>query len=78
MNLLNIRENIYNYFRSTKSCQKYFFAPEREDDYVTYYTSMCLLQDTSELLMIHRQKVFSENAHIAYVEFLGVIQAIFI
>jgi len=39
---------------------------------------MYLLQDTSESLYVHRIKGFANDPHEAYIEFWGVMQAIFI
>ncbi|MFM0288378.1 hypothetical protein [Paraburkholderia megapolitana] len=73
------RNDIYNFFHASVSCQSYFFAPDREDDYAAYYTAMFLLQDTSESLMHHRQKEFPTDSPLqAYLEFWGVLQAVFI
>src|SRR5690606_15984042 len=41
-------------------------------------TSMYLLQDTTESLMVHRSKGFSSDPFEAYIEFWGVMQALFI
>jgi len=72
------RDEIYNYFHGSASCQQFFFAAAQEERYAAYYTSMYLLQDTTESLMAHRAKGFSSDPFKAYIEFWGVMQALFI
>lgn len=72
------RDEIYNYFHESASCQQFFFAADQEKRYAAYYTSMYLLQDTTESLMAHRSKGFSSDPLEAYIEFWGVMQALFI
>lgn len=72
------RDEIYNYFHGSASCQQFFFAAAQEERYAAYYTSMYLLQDTTESLMVHRSKGFSSDPFEAYIEFWGVMQALFI
>lgn len=73
-----IREQIYNYFHDNPDCQAFFFDQMREERYAAYYTSMYLLQDTTESLAVHRENGFSENPFKAYIEFWGVMQAVII
>lgn len=77
-NLSEIRENIYEYFHGNDSCQKFFFDDAQEERYAAYYTSMYLLQDTIESMLVHREKGFSNDPHEAYIEFWGIMQAIII
>ncbi len=69
------RKDIYNYFDANAACQKYFFDPAHEDDYVAYYNSMYLLQDSTESLWQHRERGFASDPLFAYLEFWGVMQA---
>ena len=78
MDILSIREKIYDHFQASQACQDFFFADENEDRYSGYYTSMYLIQDTSEALQAHRARGFSEYPLIAYIEIWGVLQAIVI
>ena len=71
-----IREQIYNYFHGNEACQNFFFDDAQEERYAAYYTSMYLLQDTTESLFVHRKKGFSDDPHEAYIEFWGIMQAI--
>jgi len=48
------------------------------DDFAAYYTSMYLIQDTGEAVHQHMAGDFSADPLRAYVEFWGVMQAIFI
>jgi hypothetical protein len=72
------REEIYNYFHQSAGCAKFFFDAAQEERYAAYYTSMYILQDTTESLMAHRAKGFSSDPLVAYIEFWGVMQALFI
>jgi len=76
--IIRTREAIYNYFHSSTECQKFFFDLANEEKFAAYYNSMYLLQDTTESLWNHRQSGFSENPLQAYLEFWGVMQAVFI
>lgn len=76
--IAEIREKIYNHSHSSNPCQKFFFGGAQEERFAAYYTSMYLLQDTTESLMVHRQKGFSTDPFEAYIEFWGVMQAIII
>lgn len=72
------REEIYDYFHQSHSCQQFFCDPAQEERYAAYYTSMYLLQDTTESLFTHRERKFSSDPHQAYIEFWGVMQALVI
>jgi hypothetical protein len=76
--LLQAREQIYDYFHSSSAMQSYFIQTQREDAYSAYYTSMYLIQDTGEAVFSHMQADFSKDPMKAYIEFWGVMQAIFI
>lgn len=76
--ILKVRREIYDYFHSNDPCQEFFFNSSREERYVAYYTSMYLISDATESLWVHRKKGFSKDAHEAYLEFWGVMQAIII
>lgn len=78
LRIANRREEIYNYFLQGAACQQFFFAAAQEERYAAYYTNMYLLQDTTESLMVHRTKGFSSGPFDAYIEFWGVMQALFI
>lgn len=75
--IARVREDIYNFFHASNSAsQVYFYA--RDSEYAAYYTSMYLLQDATESLHAHRQRGFSPDPFLAYIEFWGVMQAIII
>jgi hypothetical protein len=76
--IAEIREKIYDHFQSSSACQEFFFGDAQEEKFAAYYTSMYLLQDATDSLMVHRQKDFSNNPFEAYIEFWGVMQAIII
>lgn len=77
-NVENLREKIYNCFHANEACQKYFFSPAHEDEYVAYYNSMYLLKDSTESLSWHRTQGFARDPLQAYLEFWGLMQAIII
>lgn len=76
--IAEIRNAIYDYFQGSAECQKFFYDLAHEEESVTYYNSMYLLQDTTESLWNHRKAGFSGNPLQAYIEFWGVMQAVFI
>ena len=49
--IANLRKQIYDYFHGNAGVQQYFFEPTHKDEYVTYYNSMYLLQDSTEALL---------------------------
>ena len=72
------RNEIYDYFHQSCSCQEFFFDPAQAERYAAYYTSKYLLQDSTESLLAHREREFSSNPLQAYIEFWGVMQALII
>jgi hypothetical protein len=76
--ILDRRDEIYNYFHHNRSCQSFFFADAQKERYAAYYTSMYLIQDTTEGLLAHRAAGFSSFPPQAYIEFWGVMQAVII
>ncbi len=78
MDIEEHRSSIYDFFQASKKCQNFFYLPENEERYSGYYTSMYLIQDTAEGIAAHREKGFSDNPLLSYIEFWGVMQAIFI
>jgi hypothetical protein len=77
-NLLDAREHIYDWFHASSAMQSHFSKPEKKDTYAAYYTAMYLIQDTGEAVWTHMQAEFSTEPMQAYIEFWGVMQAIFI
>jgi hypothetical protein len=69
------RREIYDYFHASAACQRYFHDATHEAEYVAYYTSMYLMQDTTESMLTHRRAGFSTDPLRAYLEFWGVMQA---
>lgn len=76
--VLDRRGEIYDYFHANQACQKHFFDGTHEAEYVAYYNSMYLLQDSTESLWSHRRRGFSDDPHQAYLELWGVFQAVII
>jgi hypothetical protein len=78
LRIVDRRQEIYNYFHNNGGCWQFFCAAAQDERFAAYYTSMYLLQDTSESLLAHRQKGFSSDPLAAYIEFWGVMQALII
>jgi hypothetical protein len=78
MGISAIRDQIYDHFQVSQKCQDFFFLDENEDRYSGYYTSMYLIQDTTEALQAHRIRGFSSDPLEAYIEVWGVLQALYI
>lgn len=76
--VLTRRQEIYDYFQNSESCQQFFLDAAKEERHAAYYTSMYLLQDTTESLIAHRERGFSSDPFEAYIEFWGVMQALII
>lgn len=74
--ILKIRLLIYDHFHGTDQCRAYFFDAHHKEEYVAYYNSMYLLQDSTESLLSHRYAGFSNDPMKAYIEFWGVMQAV--
>ena len=72
------RREIYNHFHSSQSCVSYFFYKANKDEFAAYYTAMYLLQDSTAGLGKHREKGFSPDPFLKYIEIWGVLQAIII
>jgi hypothetical protein len=70
------RDDIYNYFHSSSIYKNYFAA--HNEEFVAYYNSMYLLQDSTESLSQHRERGFATDALLRYLEFWGVTQAVII
>ncbi len=76
--LLNARQQIYDWFQASSTMQSHFFETQQEDAYAAYYTSMYLISDTGEAVLTHMEVGFPKGPMQAYIEFWGVMQAIFI
>lgn len=74
----DIREVIYDHFQDSQRKSQRFCGFCSDDDYAAYYTSMYLIQDTHEALLVHRDSGFSQDPVLAYLEYWGVMQAVFI
>jgi hypothetical protein len=71
--LLDSRSAIYDQFQNSSA-----LSTLNGDDFAAYYTSMYLIQDTGEAVSAHMEADFAANPMSAYIEFWGVMQAIFI
>jgi hypothetical protein len=70
-----LRTAIYDQFQNSLAAQNFFALDENNDAFAAYYTSMFLIQDTSEAVYTHMARGFSPDPMLAYVEFWGVMQA---
>jgi hypothetical protein len=57
---------------------RFFYTDIGESEFSGYYTTMYQIQDTLKSLHEHRLKDFDNNANQAYIEFFGVMQALFV
>jgi hypothetical protein len=76
--ILAVRSKIYDQFHGSNAGPEHFFKDEHAEAYAAYYTSMYLIQDTGESVAVHMKRGFSSDPWSAYIEFWGVMQAIFI
>jgi hypothetical protein len=76
--ILAVRSNIYDQFHGSNAGPDHFFKIENAEAYAAYYTAMYLIQDTGESVELHMKRGFSSDPWFAYIEFWGVMQAIFI
>jgi hypothetical protein len=70
-------EAIYNNFHESAG-PKYFFRSANKDEFVSYYNSMYLIQDTAGAILWHSRRGFSRHPIGRYLEFWGIMQAIII
>jgi hypothetical protein len=75
--ILAVRSNIYDQFQGSNAAQEHFFKADHAEAYAAYYTAMYLIQDTGESVQSHMKRGFSSDPWLAYIEFWGVMQAIF-
>jgi len=76
--ILTVRSDIYDQFHGSNAGPEHFFKSTHATAYAAYYTAMYLIQDTGESVMSHMKRGFSADPWSAYIEFWGVMQAIFI
>jgi hypothetical protein len=76
--ILAVRSNIYDQFHGSSAGQEHFFKDDQAEAFAAYYTAMYLIQDTGESVQSHVKRGFSSDPWLAYIEFWGVIRAIFI
>lgn len=74
--LLAVLSKISERFQRSNAGPEHFFKDKEAN--AAYYTSMFLIQDTGESVACHMKRGFSSVPSSAYIEFWGVMQAIFI
>lgn len=73
--VLDVREQIYNHIESTPDCK--WSNKASHDDFVSYCAAKDTIQDTAETLLTHMQEGFVTDVHERYIEYYGVLQAIY-
>jgi hypothetical protein len=76
--ILEASSKIYDQFHIRGARPEHFFGDECASAFAAYYTAMYLIQDSGEAVSAHMQRGFSSGPLIKYIEFWGVMQAIFI
>lgn len=76
--ILDVRSKIYDQFHGSSAGPAHFFKDDNAGPFAAYYTAMYLIQDTGEAIWTHMQRGFSSDPLFAYIEFWGVMQALFI
>jgi hypothetical protein len=74
--VMAVRQQIANHWHYRNPPTDALFASD--DAFAAFYTSKYLIQDTAEAVWTHMNKGFSSDPMAAYIEFWGVMQAIFI
>ena len=74
--VMSVRQEIADHWHYRNPPVNSVFA--NDDAFAAFYTSKYLIQDTAEAVNTHMQKGFSPDPMAAYIEFWGVMQALFI
>jgi hypothetical protein len=74
--VMNVHWDIAEHWHHCRLPVSAVFATD--DAYAAFYTSKYLIQDTAEAIFAHLDRGFSKDPMAAYLEFWGVMQAIFI
>jgi len=73
--VLAAREKIYNHIQNSSVC--HWSDSATHDQYVTYCVAKDTIQDTAETLLVHRRNGFAADICERYVEYYGVLQAVY-
>lgn len=73
--ILEARERIYNHIEDWSSCGWHACCSGAE--FERYCVAKDTIQDTAEALLSHRQQGFTDDVYRRYVEYYGVLQAIY-
>jgi hypothetical protein len=75
--IARLKEKIYDFYQASEACGTYISSTNGL--FPAYYTSLLLLQDSTESLMHHRSRGFPQQDPLqAYLELWGVLQAVII
>ncbi|MGL4309637.1 MAG: hypothetical protein ACRCSU_04045 [Paracoccaceae bacterium] len=74
------RDKIYAIWRQVESKPSHIVALvfPTTDRFHAFCASKDWIQDTGEAILVHRRKGFTSNVYAAYVEFLGVMQGLYV
>lgn len=73
--ILFAREKIYNHVEDSSQCG--WSNSASHGDFERYCIAKDTIQDTGESLLAHREKGFSSDIYLRYVEYYGLLQAIY-
>ena len=51
---------------------------DSQDQYLAFCAAKDWIQDTTSSIIVHRSEGFNQNRYIAFIEFLGVLQAVYV
>jgi hypothetical protein len=73
--VLVAREKIYDHIQNQSVC--HWSDRATHDQYVTYCVTKDTILDTAETLLVHRKKGFVKDIYERYIEYYGVLQAVY-
>jgi len=78
--VLQVRDDMSAFWHSKAAVwhKAEYFTFTSKENYEAFCVAKDLIQDSGEALLAHRKTGFSASASLAYIEFWGVLQAIFI
>ena len=73
--ILEARERIYNYIQNFSSCGWHSCCSYNENE--RYCVAKDTVQDTAEAILSHREQGFTTDVYRRYIEYYGVLQAVY-
>ncbi len=74
--ILKVREAIYEHIETCNKCD--FHQTSTHNSFIIYCVSKDTIQDTAEALWSHRRNGFSKDTFVKYIEYYGLLQAIYL